>query len=150
MSVRKSDPATSCEAAAALGDLAEKLSARIVQIARATGRQGITLSECAAAIPEHKPASVSPRFIGLVERGQLVRVRVGTGRQTKRFPRGCPRYITRFDEQTRRHVLVHWVPEFAPLPEENEPSDEAAFFAECDRVQEQSKDAQCDEASEVA
>ncbi|MGD0791816.1 MAG: hypothetical protein ABR920_08605 [Terriglobales bacterium] len=129
MTVRNTDPATSHESAAALGALAGKLRARVVQLARAVGRHGITLSEAAAAIPEHKPASITPRFIELIERGQLVRVRVGTGKPTKRFPAGQPRYMTRFDEQTKRNVLIHWVPEFGPSPEENEQSGQAALFA---------------------
>lgn len=150
MSVRNSDAVTSYESAATLGELAGKLRARIVQLARAAGRHGVTLSEAAAAIPEHKPASITPRFIELIERAQLVRVRVGTGKPTKRFPAGRPRYVTRFDEQTKRNVLVHWVPEVAPLPEENEPSEQATLFAECDRIQDELEDGGSDGVSEIA
>lgn len=115
MSVRHGDPETSHEAAASLGNLGEKVSDRILQLARNAGARGITLSDGVAAIPEHKPSSISPRFIKLVRRGKLIRVRTGTGKPSKRFPAGRPLYMTRLDEETRRRVLIHWVPEFAPV-----------------------------------
>jgi hypothetical protein len=114
MTVRNSDPATSHASAAVVGALAARLRARVLAIAGEAREIGITINETSAAIPEHRAHSVSPRFAELVERGHLVRVLVGHGKSTKRFPCGIPRYATRWDEQTKRNVIVHWLPEFAP------------------------------------
>ena len=35
--------------------------------------------------------------------------------KTVRFPQGAPHYRTRYDEETRRNVIVHWIPEFASV-----------------------------------
>ena len=127
MSVRNTDPVSSHEAAAASEELADRLCDRVIEVARAAGWRGITLSEAAELIPEHKATSITPRFKELLGRGQLVRVRVGTGEPTSRFLNGRPRYVTRFDEQTRRNVLVHWAPEFEPKAmdsdQEKQPAD---------------------------
>jgi hypothetical protein len=114
MTVRNTDPETSYASAAAVGALAARLRARVLTIAHEARERGITINEASAAIPEHRAHSVSPRFAELVERGHLVRVLVGHGKNTKRFPCGIPRYMTRWDEQTKRDVIVHWLPEFAP------------------------------------
>jgi hypothetical protein len=126
MSKLKETPLTSQESAVASAGLARNLRDRIKLLARRAGGRGITLSEAAEAIPDHKLTSITPRFSELVERGQLVRVRVGYGKPTKRYPRGQCRYTTRFDEQTRRNVIVHWAPEFAPpSPIQEEPTHDA-------------------------
>lgn len=114
MTVRNTDPASSHESAAAVGALAARLRARVLDIAGEAGAHGVTISEASAAIPQHRPHSISPRFAELVECGYLVRVLVGHGTHTKRFPGGVPRYVTRWDEQTKRNVIVHWSPEFVP------------------------------------
>jgi hypothetical protein len=115
MTVRNSDPATSHASAAAVGALAARLRARVLAIAGEAREHGVTISEVSAAIPEHRAHSISPRFAELVERGHLVRVLVRRGKSTKRFPGGVPRYTTRWDEQTKRNVIIHWLPEFAPI-----------------------------------
>jgi hypothetical protein len=114
MNARNSDPETSHRSAATSAEVSGKLRARIVRLARAAGSKGISLSETVLAIPDHKLSSITPRFVELVEMGQLVRVRMGVGKPTKRYPAGRPQFLTRFDEQTKRNVLVQWVPEFAP------------------------------------
>ncbi len=97
-----------------MGDLAAKLRARLRTLARYAGRDGITIAEAIARITDHKPTSVSPRFSELVKRGELVRVLTGRGKPTKRSPEGVARYATRLDAQTRKRVIIHWLPEFAP------------------------------------
>ncbi len=125
MTVRNSDPQSSHDSAAQLGELAAKLRTKIVALARAVGAQGLTANEAERAIPEHKGHCVSPRFAELVERGDLVRVLTGYGKPTKRFPGGVPRYVTHFDRETRRDVILHWLPEFAPsAPKKNATSSE--------------------------
>jgi hypothetical protein len=114
MTVRNSDPATSHAPAAAVGALAARLCARVLAMAGEAREHGVTISEASAAIPEHRAHSISPRFAELVERGHLVRVLVGHGKSTKRLPGGIPRYATRWDEQTKRNVIIHWLPLFAP------------------------------------
>ncbi|MGA8150897.1 MAG: hypothetical protein WB952_08105 [Terriglobales bacterium] len=106
---RNSDPSTSHESARAVKELAAKLRARIVALASAAGQSGITISEAEDAIPEHKNASVSPRFAELVRRGYLVRVLRDDGKP-----------MTRFDTETKRSVIVHWLPEFAPFAPKKE------------------------------
>lgn len=150
MNARNIDPATSHEAAASSVDLARKLRDRILQLAKAAAWTGITIAEGAEAIPERRASSITPRFSELVERGQLVRTFVGMGKPTKRFPAGRPLYETRLDEQTRKRVLLHWLPEFAPSPEYNELRDKATLVSEGDPVRGE-VEAQCTkEASEIA
>jgi len=100
--------------------LAQRLRERIVSLARVAGPKGITINEAERQIQDHKGHSVSPRFVGLVNSGVLVRVFVGYGAPTKRFPKGAPRYRTRHDEETRRNVTIHWLPEFAPAALQND------------------------------
>jgi hypothetical protein len=114
MTVRNTDPESSHASAAVVEALAARLRARVLTIAHEARELGITINETSAAIPEHRAHSVSPRFAELVERGHLVRVLIGHGKVTKRFPGGIPRYMTRWDEQTERNVIIHWLPEFAP------------------------------------
>ncbi len=106
MTVRNSDPNT---------ELASRLRARILALARAAGQRGITIGEAEQQIPEHKNASVSPRFAELVARGELIRLLVGYGKPTKRFPGGVPRYLARLDTETKRCVIIHFAPGFEPL-----------------------------------
>jgi hypothetical protein len=94
--------------------LAARLRGRILDLARTADKVGLTINEAERQIENHKGHSVSPRFAELVKQGYLVRVLVGHGPLTKRFARGSPRFFTRYDEETRRNVNVHWVPEFAP------------------------------------
>ena len=116
---RNSDPSTSHESAQIVsGNLAAKLRGRIISLAQSAGREGITISEAAQQIPEHKNTSVSPRFSELVESKGLVRVLMGHGKPTKKSPGGVPRYATRFDTQTKRNVTIHWLPEFTPTLQE--------------------------------
>ena len=96
MTVRNSDPATSHASAAAVSALAARLRARVLTITGEAREHGVTISEASAAIPEHRAHSISPRFAELVERGHLLRVLVGHGKSTKRFPGGVPRYMTEF------------------------------------------------------
>jgi hypothetical protein len=105
---------TSYRSVAASAEVSGKLRALIVRLAREAGSTGITLSEAEQAIPDHKPSSITPRFTELVAVGQLVRVCIGAGKPTKQHPAGRPQFLTRYDEQTKRNVLIHWVPEFAP------------------------------------
>jgi len=134
MTARNSDPQTNHEAAAAFQKKVGKVDGRIIEIVRASGQLGRTQSEVVASVPEYKPGSITPRFVWLVERRQLVRIRIGTTKPTKRNPGGRPLYITRFDEETKRPVNVYWAPEFAP--EEKEPpvaernGGQDAFFSE--------------------
>lgn len=150
MSVRNSDPVTSDEAAASSVELARKLRDRILQLARVARFTGITIAESVEAIPEHKPSSVTPRFSELVERGQLVRSFIGMGKPNKCFPAGRPLYRTRTDGQTKKRVLIHWLPEFAPSPNGSEPGDQATLIAEDDRIQGELEHALCDGLSELA
>lgn len=106
---------TSVESARAVADLASELRGRIIALAQVSGHAGITISEASQQIPDHKNTSVSPRFSELVANGRLVRVLKGRGKPTKRSPGGIPHYTTRFDPQTGRNVIIHWLPEFAPL-----------------------------------
>jgi hypothetical protein len=112
--VRSSDPATSHQSAKAVKERAGKLRARIIGVARAARRNGVTISEVEEQIPEHKSQSVSPRFAELVSSGDLVRVLIGYGKPTKRSPGGVRSYLNRFDSQTKKNVTLHWTPEFAP------------------------------------
>ena len=114
MTVRNSDPETSHASAGASHNLAQKLRAKILELAQAAGPEGITSNEAERGIPGHKPNAISPRFAELVKRGQLVRVQTGKGKPTKHYPYGIPRFLTRYDAETKRPVLVHWVPQFAP------------------------------------
>jgi hypothetical protein len=108
MTVRNSD------AAAAVGALAAQLRARILDLAQDAGPTGLTSNEAERLITAHKANGVSPRFSELVRHGDLVRVLVGHGPGTKRFPGGVPRYVTRWDGRTERNVIVHWHPNFTP------------------------------------
>jgi hypothetical protein len=101
-SMRKSEP------------LALRLREQILDLARKAGSRGITINEAERQIQNHKGHSVSPRFSELVKRGGLVREFVGYGQPSKLFPKSVPRYRTRYDEETGRNVVVHWLPEFAP------------------------------------
>jgi hypothetical protein len=114
MPVRNSDPETSHESAAQVGELAARLRGRIIALARDAGEVGITINEAERLIADHKYNGVSPRFAELVRRGDLVRELIGHGKPTKRFPDGVPHYTARWDERTERNVIVHWSPEFAP------------------------------------
>ena len=102
-------------------ELALRLRERILVLARTAGHKGLTINEAERQIEDHKGHSISPRFSELVREGSLVRVLVGHGKATKRFPRGVRRYVTRFDDDTRRNVTVHWTREFAPLPSKKSP-----------------------------
>jgi hypothetical protein len=98
-------------------DLARRLRHRIIDLARKAGKIGLTINEAEAQIDDHKAHSVSPRFAELLREGLLVRVIIYRGKPTKRFRNGVPRYVTRYDEVTRRAVNVHWAPDFAPSSE---------------------------------
>ena len=114
MGARANDPHTSHAAATAFVEQAATVDARIVQLARVAGRIGITQSDAVEAMPEYKPGSITPRFVRLVRRGALIRVRIGTSKPTKHFPCGRPLYQTRVDSTTGQKVLLHWAPQFAP------------------------------------
>jgi len=58
MSARK-DSITSLEAAASSVELAKKLRDRILRLARAAARRGITIAEGVEAIPDHKSSSIT-------------------------------------------------------------------------------------------
>lgn len=100
-------------------ELATRLRERILDLARKAGRNGLTINEAERQIGDHKGHSVSPRFSELVRRGSLVRVLVDHGEPTKR----CR--ISRYDDETGRNVTVHWVPEFAPSPNNTEPKNDS-------------------------
>jgi hypothetical protein len=124
MNARSSDPQTSHDAAAIFSKKVGRVDARIVELTRAAGKRGISQAEIVDALPEYKPGSITPRFARLVKRGLLVRLRIGTGNPSKRFPDGRPLHKTRVDGATHQRVLLHWVPEFAPSGIEVEISDE--------------------------
>jgi hypothetical protein len=105
---------SSTESANKSEELAARLRRRIIDLARRSGKVGLSINEAEEQIDDHKGHSVSPRFAGLVKQGVLVRLLIGRGKPTRRFPNGVPRYVTRYDQKTRRNVNVHWVPEFAP------------------------------------
>ena len=115
MTARRTDPETSLESAEAFEKHVPDLNDRIVDIVRSSGRHGRTQSEVVDAIPEYKPGSVTPRFTRLIRNRRLVLIRIGKTKPTKRCPGGRARYITRFDQETKRDVNIYWVPEFAPL-----------------------------------
>ena len=117
---RNSGLTTSAESLMESEKSAARLRQQIVALARKAGRRGLTINEAERLIDDHKGHSVSPRFAELVRLGLLVRVVVGRCRPTLRFPHGAPKYRTRFDEETLRCVIVHWVPEFAPVTEADE------------------------------
>lgn len=94
---------------------AAHLRQQILESARRAQGQGLTINQAERLIENHKGHSVSPRFVELVRRGLLVRIVIGRALPTMRFPQGAPRYWTRYDEETRRNVIVHWAPEFAPM-----------------------------------
>lgn len=112
---RASDPHTSHESAHQIDELVEKLHAHILVLVKRAGPLGLTINEAERAITEHKNHSVSPRFSTLVEKGLLARKIIGFS------ARGRPRYQKRYDPNTRRNVIVHWLPEF--LPKEEKESD---------------------------
>jgi len=105
---------TSGESAIKSQPTATCLRQQIRELAREAQGQGISINEAERLIDDHKGHSVSPRFAELVRQGLLVRIVIGRGRPTKRFPQGAPLYKTRYDEETRRNVIVHWAHEFAP------------------------------------
>lgn len=107
---------SSAESANKSEELASRLRGRIIALARKAGENGLTINEAEREIEDHKGHSVSPRFAELIKRGHLIRLLIGYGPSTKHFPRGSPRYFTRYDEVTRRNVTVHWAPESAPAP----------------------------------
>jgi hypothetical protein len=117
---RPSEPdlglASSVESANKSEQLAERLRGRILDLVRKAGTDGLTINEAERQIEDHKGHSVSPRFSELFKQGALVRILLGRGTPTRRFPLGSPRYFTRYDEETRRNVTVHWAPEFTPAP----------------------------------
>lgn len=95
--------------------LAISLRQQILVLAQKACSAGITISEAERLIEGHKGHSISPRFAELIKCGKLVRIPLAPGHQTNRFPCGIPRFMTRYDEQSRRNVNVHWLPEFAPV-----------------------------------
>jgi hypothetical protein len=105
-------------------ETAARLRQQILDLARKAQRRGLTINEAERFISNHKGHSISPRFAELVRLGLLVRVVIGLTRPTKRFPHGAERYMTRFDQETRRNVIVHWVPGFAPCDTEGVAKDE--------------------------
>jgi len=106
--------ATSIESVQESEPVATGLRARILVLTRRARHNGLTINEGERLIGDHKARSVSTRFSELVKRGDIVRVFIGYGRPTRRYPKGVPRYMTRYDDETRRNVVIHWVPEFAP------------------------------------
>ncbi len=139
---------SSAESANKSQDLAVRLRRRIIDLARKAGKVGLTINQAEEQIDDHKVSSVSPRFSELVNRGALVRVVIGRDEPTKQFPNGAPRHFKRYDETTHRNVIVHWTPEFAPSPEENELSDKATLVAEDNRIQ--VEDAAHEEVTKIA
>ena len=121
---RPSGLTTSGESAVESQQTAVRLRQQITHLAQIAGERGITINEAERLIDDHKGHSISPRFSELVRSGLLVRVVIGRTRPTKRFPHGAPRYKTRFDEETRRNVIVHWAPRFAPRDTEEVATDE--------------------------
>lgn len=111
---------TSGESAVESKPTAARLRQQILEFARSSQAQGITINEAERMIDDHKGHSVSPRFAELVRLGLLVRVVIGRGAPTLRFPQGAPRFWTRYDEETRRNVIVHWVPEFETIATEED------------------------------
>lgn len=97
-------------------EVSSNLRQRILELAGQAGCDGITISEAERKIDDHKGHSISPRFSELVRKGALVRCLTGRGKPTRSSPLGVPCFITRYDQETRRHVTVHWLPEFAPAP----------------------------------
>lgn len=93
---------------------AARLRQQILEFARGAQGQGLTINQAERLIENHKGHSISPRFAELVRLGLLVRIITGVAQPTTRFPQGAPRYRTRYDDETRRNVIVHWLPEFAP------------------------------------
>lgn len=120
MSARRTDLETSHEAATLIRHKRATIDKRIIQLARAAGASGITQSEVVACMSEYKPGSITPRFIRLVKRGDLVRLCLGSRKVTEKFPQGVSCFRTRRDEETGRKVTVYWVPEFAPVPANTE------------------------------
>ena len=106
--------ATSIESAEKSEPMAASLRARVARMTRDSGRDGLTINQAQKQIQDHKDGSISARFSELVKSGAIVRVFVGYGQRTRRFPNGVPKYVSRYDEETRRNVSVHWAPEFAP------------------------------------
>lgn len=94
---------------------AARLRQQILEFARGAQDQGLTINQAEHLIENHKGHSISPRFAELVRLRLLVRIITGRTRPTARFPQGAPIYWTRYDEETRRNVIVHWLPEFAPV-----------------------------------
>jgi hypothetical protein len=94
-------------------------------VRRAQG-QGLTINQAERSIENHKGHSISPRFAELVRLGLLVRIITGRAQPTTRFPQGALRYWTRYDKETRRNVIVHWTPEFAPIAIEADEKNGAA------------------------
>ena len=111
---------TSGESAKASQQTAARLREQILELAHAAQQEGITINEAERLIDDHKGHSISPRFAELVRLGLLVRVEIGRNLPTVKFPQGAPRYRTRYDAETRRNVIVHWSPEFAPAATEAE------------------------------
>jgi hypothetical protein len=115
---------TSGESARESQELANRLRVRIMDMARRARERGLTINEAEREIDDHKAHSVSPRFSELIKSGELVRQEIGRGQPTRKFPHGSPRFATRYDEETRRNVIVHWVPEFEPSANEVETDEE--------------------------
>ncbi len=115
---RSANAGTSAESIKKSDNLAIRLRERILVLAEEAGPRGLTINEAERLIDDHKGHSISPRFSELIDRGILVRVQIGLGRPTKRFPNGDPRYAKRYDEDTCRNVTIHWLPEFALSPDE--------------------------------
>ena len=114
INARTSGLTTIGESARESQQTAAHLRQQILNLARKARERGLTINEAERLINGHKGHSVSPRFAELVRLRLLVRIVIGRTRQTKRFPQGAPRYRTRYDEETRRNVIVHWAPKFAP------------------------------------
>ena len=111
---------TSIESFMKSEELAGRLGGRILDLARRARGEGLTINEAERQIEDHKGHSISPRFSQLVRTGALVRVFIGYGQPTRSSPQGVRRYVTRHDEETGRHVVVHWLAEFAPVRKGNE------------------------------
>lgn len=116
INARTSGLTTSGESARKSQQTAVRLRQLILEFARRAEGRGLTINEAERLIEDHKGHSVSPRFAELVRVGLLVRMVIGRALPTTRFPQGAPRYVTRHDEETRRNVIVHWIPKFAPSP----------------------------------
>ncbi len=110
LGARTTDPLTSHASAESSGKLRGKIAQAILDLAEQAGKNGITINEATAALPQFKAVSISPIFKPLVRSGKLVRRLIGRTEMSPKWPRGKEIFQTRLDPSSNRECVLHFHP----------------------------------------